>query len=107
MAATWADVDAVGWQGRGRWAALSTTCARTWRCFHPSCRTTSSSATRPGDRVLDPFSGRGTTAVEAAAQGRYGIGNDLNPLAVALTRGKLSNPPSTPCSRVLMARKRV
>ena len=48
---------------------------------------------RPGDRVLDPFSGRGTTAVEAAAQGRYGIGNDLNPLAVALTRGKLSNPP--------------
>ena len=42
--------------------------------------------------MLDPFSGRGTTAVEASAQGRIGIGNDLNPLAVALSRGKISNP---------------
>ena len=48
--------------------------------------------TKPGDTVLDPFSGRGTTAVEASAQGRIGIGNDLNPLAVALSRGKISNP---------------
>jgi hypothetical protein len=48
--------------------------------------------TEPGDVVLDPFSGRGTTAVEAMAQGRIGIGNDLNDLAVALTKGKLANP---------------
>lgn len=48
--------------------------------------------TQKGDTVLDPFSGRGTTPVEAAAQGRNGIGNDLNPLAVALSRGKISNP---------------
>ena len=48
--------------------------------------------TQLGDTVLDPFSGRGTTAVEASAQGRIGIGNDLNPLAVALSRGKISNP---------------
>jgi site-specific DNA-methyltransferase (adenine-specific) len=48
--------------------------------------------TKLGDTVLDPFSGRGTTAVEASAQGRIGIGNDLNPLAVALSRGKISNP---------------
>jgi len=48
--------------------------------------------TEPGDTVLDPFCGRGTAPVEAAAQLRHGIGNDLNPLAVALTQGKLSNP---------------
>ena len=48
--------------------------------------------TEPEDIVLDPFSGRGTTAVEAIAQGRIGIGNDLNDLAVALTKGKLANP---------------
>ena len=49
--------------------------------------------TKRGDVVLDPFCGRGTTPVEAAAHGRHGIGNDLNPLAIALTQGKLSNPP--------------
>lgn len=48
--------------------------------------------TQIGDVVLDPFSGRGTTAVEAMAQGRIGIGNDLNDLAVVLTKGKLANP---------------
>jgi len=48
--------------------------------------------TKPGDIVLDPFSGRGTTALEAMAQGRIGIGNDLNDLAYLLTKGKLANP---------------
>lgn len=48
--------------------------------------------TEPGDIVLDPFSGRGTTAVEAMAQGRIGIGNDLNDLAYVLTKGKIANP---------------
>ena len=48
--------------------------------------------TEPRDIVLDPFSGRGTTAVEANAQGRIGIGNDLNDLAYVLTKGKLANP---------------
>ena len=48
--------------------------------------------TEPGDIVLDPFSGRGTTAVESMAQGRIGIGNDLNDLAYVLTKGKLANP---------------
>lgn len=48
--------------------------------------------TEQGDIVLDPFSGRGTTAVEAMAQGRIGIGNDLNDLAYVLTKGKLANP---------------
>lgn len=45
-----------------------------------------------GDTVLDPFSGRGTTPVQACALGRVGIGNDYNDLAYILTLGKLANP---------------
>jgi site-specific DNA-methyltransferase (adenine-specific) len=48
--------------------------------------------TNPNDVVLDPLCGRGTTPVEAIAQGRIGIGNDLNDLAYVLTKGKLANP---------------
>ncbi len=48
--------------------------------------------TEKGDIILDPFSGRGTTPLEAIAQNRIGIGNDLNDLAYALTKGKLANP---------------
>jgi site-specific DNA-methyltransferase (adenine-specific) len=48
--------------------------------------------TKPGDVVLDPFCGRGTTPVQAASQSRHGIGNDLNHLAYVLTKGKLANP---------------
>ena len=48
--------------------------------------------TKKGATVLDPFSGRGTTAVAAASLSRIGLCNDLNPLAVELSKGKLSNP---------------
>jgi site-specific DNA-methyltransferase (adenine-specific) len=48
--------------------------------------------TRPGDGVFDPFSGRGTTALQACIEGRVGIGSDLNPLACCLTAAKV-NPP--------------
>lgn len=47
---------------------------------------------RPGDQVLDPFSGRGTAPLEACLAGRVGIGSDLNPLAVALTSAKVRAP---------------
>jgi site-specific DNA-methyltransferase (adenine-specific) len=47
---------------------------------------------RPGDVVLDPFSGRGTTALQACAEGRIGVGNDLNPLAHLLTAAKVDPP---------------
>ena len=50
--------------------------------------------TRPGDVVLDPFSGRGTAPLQAIAEGRIGVGNDLNPLAHVLTAAKLE--PATP-----------
>ena len=37
--------------------------------------------TKPGDVVLDPFVGGGTTLVEALASGRHGIGSDISALA--------------------------
>jgi len=49
--------------------------------------------TRPGDVVLDPFCGRGTTPLQACLTGRIGIGVDLNPLAYVLTRAKVESPP--------------
>ncbi|HHY34837.1 MAG TPA: site-specific DNA-methyltransferase [Firmicutes bacterium] len=48
--------------------------------------------TRPGDMVLDPFCGRGTTPLEACLSGRIGVGNDLNPVAYYLTRAKIRVP---------------
>jgi DNA methylase len=47
---------------------------------------------RPGDVVLDPFSGRGTAPLQAAAEGRIGVGNDLNPFAHLLTAAKVETP---------------
>ncbi len=47
---------------------------------------------KPGDIVYDPFSGRGTTAVEAALLGRNVIANDINPLSEMLTRPRLEVP---------------
>ena len=52
------------------------------------------SLTEPGDWVLDPFMGGGTTVVEAAASGRHAIGSDLNELAYFVTGVK-----TTPLSR--------
>jgi SAM-dependent methyltransferase len=47
-----------------------------------------------GDTVLDPFCGSGTVLYEALALGRRAIGNDLNPYAYVISKGKLSAPPS-------------
>ncbi|MEM4736169.1 MAG: DNA methyltransferase [Candidatus Thorarchaeota archaeon] len=44
--------------------------------------------TSPGDIVLDPFCGCGTTLVEALISNRRSIGNDFNPLAVLISRAK-------------------
>jgi site-specific DNA-methyltransferase (adenine-specific) len=44
---------------------------------------------RPGDVVFDPFSGRGTVPLQASAEGRIGVGNDLNPFAHLLTASKV------------------
>jgi len=42
----------------------------------------------PGDLILDPFVGGGTTAVEALFSGRRSLVADLNPLATFVTRVK-------------------
>lgn len=49
--------------------------------------------TQPGEVVYDPFSGRGTTVLEACLLRRIGLGSDANPMAWTLTAAK-SNPPS-------------
>jgi len=49
---------------------------------------------RPGDTVLDPFSGSGVVPLEAALAGRRAWANDLSPYAYVLTRGKLEAPSS-------------
>src|SRR5437764_8572938 len=41
---------------------------------------------RPGEVVLDPFSGSGTTAREALRLGRRAVAVDLSPLACHVTR---------------------
>src|SRR6187455_2579046 len=79
---------------------------RLWgHSFHPMCSYLASFPaalthafiarySRPGDVVLDPFSGRGTTPLQACAEGRVGVGNDLNPFAHLLTGSKVE--PATP-----------
>ena len=79
---------------------------RLWgHSFHPMCSYLASFPaalahafiarySRPGDVVLDPFSGRGTAPVQASAEGRIGVGNDLNPFAYLLTAAKLE--PASP-----------
>ncbi len=46
---------------------------------------------KPGDLVLDPFSGKGTTALQACLKGRVGIGIDVAPEAYALTAAKINS----------------
>ena len=77
---------------------------RLWgHAFHPMCSYLASFPaalahafiarySRPGDVVLDPFSGRGTTPLQACAEGRIGVGNDLNPFAHLLTAAKVEPP---------------
>lgn len=48
--------------------------------------------TSPDDVVYDPFSGRGTTIIEAGLHGRNVIANDINPLSQILARPRLFIP---------------
>lgn len=47
----------------------------------------------PGDLIVDPYCGSGTTLVESALLGRRSIGVDLNPLAVLIAQTKVSPVP--------------
>jgi hypothetical protein len=48
--------------------------------------------TRKGDTVYDPFSGRGTTVIEAGLFGRNVIANDANPLSRVMTEPRFFPP---------------
>lgn len=54
----------------------------------------------PGDLVLDPFAGCGTTAVEALRAGRSVLATDINPLAVLITQAKSAPPASAERDRI-------
>ncbi len=60
--------------------------------------------TNPGDVVLDPMVGSGTTVVEAVLRGRRAIGCDIDPLALLLSSVKV-----TPCDpdRLAVAARRI
>jgi DNA modification methylase len=45
---------------------------------------------KPGDRVLDPFVGIGSTLKACALEGRHGVGIDLNPRYIALSKERLA-----------------
>jgi DNA methylase len=65
-------------------------------CFKPQLpRFFVERLTAPGARVYDPFSGRGTTALEAALLGRVPVACDVNPLSRILLEPRL-DPPSMP-----------
>jgi hypothetical protein len=64
-------------------------------CFKPQLpRFFIDRLTDPGDVVYDPFSGRGTTPLEAALAGRLPMANDINPLSALLLSPRLA-PPTT------------
>ena len=49
--------------------------------------------TKRGDVVLDPFSGRGTTAFQALLMNRRAVAFDVNDVAYCLTKAKTQAPP--------------
>jgi DNA modification methylase len=66
------------------------------KCGHPSQKPIElitkliACATDPGDLVVDPFLGSGTTAVVAEALGRRWLGIEMNPMFVELTKHRLA-----------------
>ncbi len=62
-------------------------------CFKPQLpRFFIQAFTSPGDRVYDPFSGRGTTVIEAGLNDRKPTANDINPLSTVLSRPRFFIP---------------
>jgi hypothetical protein len=68
---------------RGNWATHDGRYRGNWSPYIP--RNLILRYTKPGDLVLDPFVGGGTTAVEAKLLGRRCIARDINPASVEMT----------------------
>lgn len=56
--------------------------------------------TKPGERILDPFCGSGTSLLEATLIGRHSIGLDINPLATLISRVKTTRIPEHSLSQL-------
>lgn len=62
---------------------------------------------KPGDMVIDPFCGSGTTLVEARLNGRASIGIDIDPLSCLITQVKvepLDEEVLAPASEIVLGR---
>ncbi len=73
--------------GADRWAGIGPYYAMFPVAFADSVV---SKFTQPGDVVLDPFAGRGTSVFSAAVQHRIGLGIELNPVGWVYARTKLN-----------------
>jgi len=80
-----------GWKNiKKSWGhSLHGMCSRTGSFPPPLARYFIQKFSEPGDKVLDPFSGKGTAPLEACVNGRFGIGNDSSPEAYVLTHSKV------------------
>jgi hypothetical protein len=58
---------------------------------------------RKGDTLYDPFSGRGTTVIEAGLMGRDVIANDANPLSRIMTEPRFFPPDLSAVEKRLLA----
>lgn len=73
-------------------------------CFKPQLpRFFIDHLTRPGDAVYDPFSGRGTTVIEAGLCGRTAVANDANPLSRVMTEPRFFPPDPAAVEKRLLA----
>jgi hypothetical protein len=73
-------------------------------CFKPQLpRFFIERLTREGDVVYDPFSGRGTTVIEAGLLGRNVIANDANPLSRIMTGPRFFPPDPAAVEKRLLA----
>ena len=72
---------------RGKWATHSGGYRGNWSPYVP--RNLILRYSKPGDWVLDQFSGSGTTLVEAKLLNRNAVGIDINPQSVSLSEANL------------------
>ena len=73
-------------------------------CFKPQLpRLFIDLLTRKGDLVYDPFSGRGTTVIEAGLSGRHVVANDANPLSRTMTEPRFFPPDPAAVAERLIA----